>query len=111
MNALEVVGATAVNVVFLRPYPFNTSGSPYNSASSSEAFSAFSCISRNIHALRFVASILSNGIIFDCKYECHPSAPKPNARLSLAKLYARSEEHTSELQSRGHLVCRLLLDK
>src|SRR5207253_4441472 len=27
---------------------------------------------------------------------------------SLAK---RSEEHTSELQSRGHLVCRLLLEK
>src|SRR5690625_1161781 len=24
---------------------------------------------------------------------------------------ARSEEHTSELQSRGHLVCRLLLQK
>src|SRR5690625_6096038 len=23
--------------------------------------------------------------------------------------YTRSEEHTSELQSRGHLVCRLLL--
>src|SRR5207253_11358569 len=26
-------------------------------------------------------------------------------------LLARSEEHTSELQSRGHLVCRLLLEK
>src|SRR5215510_16041546 len=26
-------------------------------------------------------------------------------------LQARSEEHTSELQSRGHLVCRLLLEK
>src|SRR5690625_6571501 len=25
--------------------------------------------------------------------------------------YIRSEEHTSELQSRGHLVCRLLLEK
>src|SRR5690625_6747284 len=25
--------------------------------------------------------------------------------------YFRSEEHTSELQSRGHLVCRLLLEK
>src|SRR5690625_5976186 len=25
--------------------------------------------------------------------------------------YHRSEEHTSELQSRGHLVCRLLLEK
>src|SRR5207253_5863556 len=26
-------------------------------------------------------------------------------------LTIRSEEHTSELQSRGHLVCRLLLEK
>src|SRR5207253_6781584 len=26
-------------------------------------------------------------------------------------LHNRSEEHTSELQSRGHLVCRLLLEK
>src|SRR5207253_8413154 len=25
--------------------------------------------------------------------------------------HLRSEEHTSELQSRGHLVCRLLLEK
>src|SRR5207253_6019940 len=25
--------------------------------------------------------------------------------------HSRSEEHTSELQSRGHLVCRLLLEK
>src|SRR5207253_8233338 len=30
------------------------------------------------------------------------------ARLSPGE---RSEEHTSELQSRGHLVCRLLLEK
>src|SRR2546429_1468807 len=29
----------------------------------------------------------------------------------LADLYMRSEEHTSELQSRLHLVCRLLLEK
>src|SRR5439155_24573163 len=26
------------------------------------------------------------------------------------QMYVRSEEHTSELQSRGHLVCRLLLE-
>src|SRR5687768_17849780 len=31
-------------------------------------------------------------------------------RLSRARLF-RSEEHTSELQSRLHLVCRLLLEK
>src|SRR5207253_6268428 len=29
----------------------------------------------------------------------------------VAGLLERSEEHTSELQSRGHLVCRLLLEK
>src|SRR3712207_9229299 len=31
--------------------------------------------------------------------------------LTLAGLLARSEEHTSELQSRQYLVCRLLLEK
>src|SRR5690625_6496992 len=30
---------------------------------------------------------------------------------STAPTTMRSEEHTSELQSRGHLVCRLLLEK
>src|SRR5439155_10206445 len=31
--------------------------------------------------------------------------------LEATVLSERSEEHTSELQSRGHLVCRLLLEK
>src|SRR3712207_7530536 len=31
--------------------------------------------------------------------------------LDLGPLVARSEEHTSELQSRQYLVCRLLLEK
>src|SRR5439155_14954303 len=31
--------------------------------------------------------------------------------LVMAFSLVRSEEHTSELQSRGHLVCRLLLEK
>src|SRR3989442_9927135 len=31
--------------------------------------------------------------------------------LALLVISARSEEHTSELQSRPHLVCRLLLEK
>src|SRR5690625_5826594 len=30
---------------------------------------------------------------------------------SMSLAVGRSEEHTSELQSRGHLVCRLLLEK
>src|SRR3712207_8524453 len=34
-----------------------------------------------------------------------------NARLSTIAANVRSEEHTSELQSRQYLVCRLLLEK
>src|SRR6266702_2231100 len=34
-----------------------------------------------------------------------------NRLRSLRTKSLRSEEHTSELQSRGHLVCRLLLEK
>src|SRR5207253_10853604 len=42
--------------------------------------------------------------------------PARGARLGAeavrqADVLPRSEEHTSELQSRGHLVCRLLLEK
>src|SRR5207244_10490367 len=32
-------------------------------------------------------------------------------RAALNEVFDRSEEHTSELQSPDHLVCRLLLDK
>src|SRR5690625_6818069 len=44
--------------------------------------------------------------------------PDFSRRMQLAQTFSaglslniRSEEHTSELQSRGHLVCRLLLEK
>src|SRR3712207_8204060 len=39
------------------------------------------------------------------------SCQRPSTRLSLPKTPPRSEEHTSELQSRQYLVCRLLLEK
>src|SRR2546429_2343254 len=41
------------------------------------------------------------------------SAPMRSSRLCRLKVtsFMRSEEHTSELQSRLHLVCRLLLEK
>src|SRR4051794_41679783 len=35
----------------------------------------------------------------------------PEVRLEAELLVGRSEEHTSELQSPVHLVCRLLLEK
>src|SRR5690625_6202210 len=41
---------------------------------------------------------------------CNPCICAPQRKL-LDKGHSRSEEHTSELQSRGQLVCRLLLEK
>src|SRR5690625_836306 len=42
----------------------------------------------------------------------HLNASLFNQALGQEKIFMeRSEEHTSELQSRGHLVCRLLLEK
>src|SRR3989449_5123456 len=43
----------------------------------------------------------------------HHGAPPPEARdvVRVVEDDLRSEEHTSELQSRLHLVCRLLLEK
>src|SRR2546429_3093882 len=42
------------------------------------------------------------GVLHDeCRRDERPAAP----------VHGRSEEHTSELQSRLHLVCRLLLEK
>src|SRR5262245_63567501 len=35
----------------------------------------------------------------------------PGWQIALIAVVARSEEHTSELQSLRHLVCRLLLEK
>src|SRR5690625_6846564 len=35
----------------------------------------------------------------------------PFPYFKFANAFIRSEEHTSELQSRGHIVCRLLLEK
>src|SRR5258708_21728848 len=38
-------------------------------------------------------------------------SPAPCPHVSFTALKPRSEEHTSELQSPDHLVCRLLLEK
>src|SRR5690554_7023543 len=40
-----------------------------------------------------------------------PRSPYSASKASSDHFVRRSEEHTSELQSRPHLVCRLLLEK
>src|SRR3712207_7609824 len=56
-------------------------------------------------ALPYIASFLSEGF-------CHVCIPPKWCRQCLLPpANRRSEEHTSELQSRQYLVCRLLLEK
>src|SRR3712207_7252957 len=43
--------------------------------------------------------------------ELPPDAPPQRYAMLLDANFFRSEEHTSELQSRQYLVCRLLLEK
>src|SRR5690625_6633453 len=54
----------------------------------------------SVHPSSVAASYSSLGTDFSEVYSTTMLNPVP-----------RSEEHTSELQSRGHLVCRLLLEK
>src|SRR5436305_10031935 len=51
--------------------------------------------------------------LFECGGRRDPETFAPiRCRSALRRLHnGRSEEHTSELQSRPHLVCRLLLEK
>src|SRR3712207_8250455 len=46
-----------------------------------------------------------------CLLDIDVAAARKRHGRALLRLHARSEEHTSELQSRQYLVCRLLLEK
>src|SRR5690606_41850141 len=53
----------------------------------------------------FARQVLAIGDLVECGLDIHQAA------FFWLKSRARSEEHTSELQSRENLVCRLLLEK
>src|SRR5262245_62265934 len=55
-----------------------------------------------------VPNIYAIGDVTDIKQLAHFASAQGKAA---AEIIARSEEHTSELQSLRHLVCRLLLEK
>src|SRR3989449_5914875 len=62
--------------------------------------------------LRALASALCASAVALLKAAAANPSLRPAAAAGAARgLHARSEEHTSELQSRLHLVCRLLLVK
>src|SRR2546427_9463629 len=72
---------------------------PYTTLFRSPLPSTACLIQRNLKASRAIA--------FDLAAACSGFL----YGLSVADLYVRSEEHTSELQSQSNLVCRLLLEK
>src|SRR5690625_5997181 len=87
--------------------------------SASPSFISVNCslIFTHVIARRLTASIVKS-----CPLVLNTYARPPLERSTLVSLpissicfpllaRKRSEEHTSELQSRGHLVCRLLLEK
>src|SRR6185503_189003 len=90
MKDEDVVGAMAIVVAFLMPVPRSTSGSPYLSAAHLDAAYVLSRMNCHISTLSFLASTDSNGIIFDCRSECHPRTPMPMARCLSANLVAFS---------------------
>src|SRR5439155_17029487 len=49
--------------------------------------------------------------LFRSAWSGHPPTARTRCISRITATTCRSEEHTSELQSRGHLVCRLLLEK
>src|SRR5207253_7757666 len=60
---------------------------------------------RAVDALHFRVARLDHVILVRRVRSRSMAEPEVSGRQT------RSEEHTSELQSRGHLVCRLLLEK
>src|SRR2546422_4829745 len=75
-------------------FPYTTLFRSVDMDGACAAFAAIACL------LRTRQAELITQRIEQCRARFHRHGPNP-----------RSEEHTSELQSRLHLVCRLLLEK
>src|SRR3712207_7673166 len=60
------------------------------------------------HPLPDLLQLIADGAVVDRRPDARHDAPD---QLAVQRELQRSEEHTSELQSRQYLVCRLLLEK
>src|SRR5690625_5902412 len=92
------------------PAPIHAGGLRYHGAGA--------IVSQLLHDGLIEAQALKNKEIFEASVlfaRTEGVIPAPEAGHGIATVIReaerRSEEHTSELQSRGHLVCRLLLEK
>src|SRR2546429_7295140 len=73
---------------------------------------SFTKVKDNTPRLRPVAMLNVNGMVTSVRKAGKDSLKSSHrTRTTAPHIRTRSEEHTSELQSRLHLVCRLLLEK
>src|SRR3712207_6995563 len=68
-----------------------------------------SSASGSLEPRAFISLVVVDGLRLR-RHSSRRSSPAATTENSLAALQSRSEEHTSELQSRQYLVCRLLLE-
>src|SRR5258708_31018817 len=66
---------------------------------------------RNFAVVDAAMNDLIRPSLYDAYHEVRPVRPSKSDGRIRSFIAARSEEHTSELQSPDHLVCRLLLEK
>src|SRR5690625_6983143 len=77
---------------------------------SSSALFPYTTLFRSTYPLLLILFLL--GMLLMMRFLILPHMEELFARFdTTTEIILRSEEHTSELQSRGHLVCRLLLEK
>src|SRR5690625_6376587 len=98
--------AKKIDALNVFPVPDGDTGTNMNLSMTSGANEVKKANSENIS---IVAKAFSKGLLMGAR---------GNSGVILSQIFRgfangmeRSEEHTSELQSRGHLVCRLLLEK
>src|SRR3712207_7146627 len=80
---------------------------PYTTLFRSSSLKESSMSTSTSVTLWSLLSVLST----DTSSTSSPAATLPPVATTLSSPQMRSEEHTSELQSRQYLVCRLLLEK
>src|SRR3712207_8981321 len=87
---------------------------PYTTLFRSQVLAVAGLLEAAVRHLRHQRDVAVDPDAAEVEPPRHPQRPpvvlRPHARGERV-LDARSEEHTSELQSRQYLVCRLLLEK
>src|SRR3712207_9435998 len=71
---------------------------------------ALPILTRASSHILFIGNVNRRPTQVACSTPCHPPFVRHDVMAS-PNVPMRSEEHTSELQSRQYLVCRLLLEK